>query len=184
MELTNDPRQAEVVIIYLLNLGKALLVDKRRRGPVEPWIEALPQQELLLEGKSIQAPLTHQLVHLIERRQMLPADQRLMQSYFGQLLEALAFRLQVLRPTLPTVERLSLGPHFAPVALLAASDLWRGLLREFQERGEEGAEHQARAKMRELYAYEVLRRERVDAEELALLRQDFREQQVFRSLTL
>lgn len=184
LELTNDPRQAEVVIIYLLKLGKALVVDKRRLGSAGPWVDVFPQQELLLEGGSVQAPLTAQIVRLIERRQVMPADQRLMHSYFRQLLETIAFRLRVLRPTLPTVERLSIGPHFAPVQFLALSDLWRGLLRELRGRGEEETVDQARARIRELCACEALYAERIDPNELDLLREDFRAEQFYRRLEL
>ncbi len=180
MELTNDPNQAEVVIIYLLSLRRALLVDKRRSGATGPYIEIFPQQELLLEGRAVEAPVTPEVVHLIERQQLLPGDQLIMQSYFRQVVQTIAFRLRVLRPSFPTVQRISIGPHFAPVVLLAVSDLWRQLLAELKSRGEDEAVQQAKTKMNEIYACEVLYRERVDPDQLELLSKDFRSEEVFR----
>lgn len=184
MELTNDHRQADVVILYCLNLGRALLVDKRSSATAGPWVEVFPQQELLLEGSAVEAPLTPRIVHLIERRQVLPADQRIMQSYFRQLLHAIAFRLRLLRPALPEPRWLAIGPHFSPIALLAVSDLWRGLLRELDLRGGRQAVEQARAKLRELYALDVLQAERRSPDELEVLREDLARRQVYRTLSL
>ncbi|MBI4328819.1 MAG: hypothetical protein HY685_03020 [Chloroflexi bacterium] len=179
MELTSDPEQAEVMVFYLLNLGKALFIDKRRSGEIAPLVEVFPQEELLLEGKDLEAPLTPQVVHLIERRQIMPPQPLIMQSYMRQLLQIITWKLTILRPGLRSPRYISIGPHFAPVPLLAGSELWRGVLRYFELRGEEGALHQAKEKMRELYLWEILRYERVDPEQVEALRRDFYSRELF-----
>jgi hypothetical protein len=184
MQLVNDVRHAEVVIIYMLGIRRAILVDKRHAGHTEPFAGVFPQQELLLEGRAIEAPLTPHVVHLIERMQVMPGDQRMMQSYFQQLLDAIGSQLLLLRPTLPEVRRLSLAPHFAPVPMLALSDVWRGLLLDLEEHGGHAASAQARQILRDLYALEAMYPELRDEDEVKMLRDDAHAQEIYRPIQL
>ena len=119
VELTDDHQQAEVIVVYLLNLGKALLVDKRRSSDRGPVVELLPQEEMLLEGKPVAPPLTPEVVHFIERLQVMPQQPGVFQSYMRQLVETMELKLAYMRPELGPPKLISVGPHFAPVMLMA-----------------------------------------------------------------
>jgi hypothetical protein len=181
MELINDPRRAEIVITYLLGLRRAVLVDKRRLGTVGPFIGVFPQEELGLEGRPTAAPLTPEIVHSIERLQVMPREQRLVDSYFHQLLDHLSVQLRELRPTMPLARFVCIGPHFGPVLFFAVSDLWRGLLGGLERRGETASLEDGRRALRELQAWEALFPERIDPEQVAALQADLRREVVFRA---
>ena len=181
LELINDPKRAEIVITYLISIRRAVLVDKRRLGTVGPLVAAFPQDELGLEGQPTVEPLTPEIVHGIERLQVLPREQRLMDSYFHQLLDHIGERVHSLRPTMPAVRFVSVGPHFGPVLFFAVCVLWRGLLATFERRGETQALADAQAAIRELHAWEALFPERIDPEQVSALRSDLRREAVYRA---
>src|SRR3990172_5268758 len=155
MELTNDPLEAEVVVLYLLELKRALLLDKRRFGNIPPLVEAFPQQELLLEGKPAEAPLVPEVIHAIEHHRVLPSEPHIMALYLRKLVEVISWKLAELRPALSSPHLLTIGPHFAPIMILAHSPMWTGLLRQLEEREEVETARQARALMKELFALEL-----------------------------
>lgn len=181
MELMSDPKRAEIVITYLLRIGRAVLVDKRRLGPVGPFIGVFPQAELGLEGRPIGDPLTPEIVHSIERLQVMPRDRRIVESYVRQLLDMLSIELHALRPTMPIARFVCIGPFFGSVLFFAVSDLWQGLLIGFQQRGETQTLSDARDAIRELQAWEALHAERIDPEAVAALRGDLRREGIFRA---
>ncbi len=184
MELTDDHQQADVIVVYLLNLGKALLVDKRRSADHGPLVDVLPQEEMLLEGKPVAPPLTPEAVHFIERLQVMPQQPGVFQSYMRQLVETMELKLAYMRPDLGPPQFISIGPHFAPVLLMANSDIWLGVIEDLHSRGEDDAVEQAREALKELYVDEVMLPERIDPVKVAELRRDFYDQQVFRPYSL
>jgi hypothetical protein len=181
MELINDPKRAEIVITYLLGIRRAVLVDKRRLGTVGPFVGVFPQEELGLEGRPTQEPLTPEIVHAIERLQVMPREQRIVDSYFRQLLDYLSIQLHALRPTMPIARFVCIGPHFGPVLFFAVSDLWRGLLAGLERRGETQAIEDGQGAIRDLHAWEALFPERIDPEQVAALQSDLRREVVFRA---
>ncbi len=181
MELMSDPRRAEIVIIYLLGIRRAVLVDKRRLGAEGPFVGVFAQEELGLEGRPTEEPLTPEIVHSIERLQVMPRERRLVDSYFRQLLDHLGFQLRALRPTMPLPRFVCIGPHFGPVLFFAVSDLWRELLGGLERRGETDAIATAREAIRELHRWEALFPELVDPEQVDVLRADLRREAIYRA---
>jgi hypothetical protein len=181
VELINDPKRAEVVITYLLGIQRAVLVDKRRLGAVGPFIGVFPQDQLGLEGRPTAEPLTPEIVHSIERLQVMPREQRLVESYFHQLLTHIGGQLQTVRPTMPLARFVCIGPHFGPVLFFAVSDLWRGLLHGLERRGETDVLDAARNALRELHGWEATFAERIDPEQVDVLHADLRRQAVYRA---
>jgi len=181
VELINDPKRAEIVITYLLGIRRAVLVDKRRLGPVGPYIGVFPQEELGLEGRPTAEPLTPEIVHSIERLQVMPREQRLVDSYFHQLLDQIGVQLQALRPVMPRARFVCIGPHFGPVLFFAVSDLWRGVLGGLERRGEADVLLAARDALRELHGWEATFAERIDLEQVDVLRADLLRQAVYRA---
>ncbi len=181
MELINDPRRAEIVITYLLPIRRAVLLDKRRLGAAGPYIGVFAQDELGLEGRPTAEPLTPEVVHGIERLQVMPREQRLIDSYFRQLLEHIGVQLQRLRPTLPVARFVCIGPHFGPVMFFAVSDLWRDLLGGLERRGETEVLVAAREALRELHAWEAAFPERIDVEQVDVLRADLQREAIYRA---
>jgi hypothetical protein len=82
---------------------------------------------------------------------------------------------------MPIARFVCIGPHFGPVLFFAVSDLWRGLLAGLERRGETQALEAGRAAIRELYAWEALFPERIDAEQVAALQSDLQREAVFRA---
>ena len=180
MELTNDPKRAEVVVFYLLNIRRALIIDRRQHEAAGPFVDVVPHDELLLQGRPVQEPLTPEIVRAIEGRQTVPRQPRLMQTYLRHLVQVIGSKLSVLRPGLGEPRSVSLGPHLAPVLMLASSEVWQGLLREMEASGDAEAAARARGKMRELHAWEIAHRERRYEDQVEMLRADFNAHAVFK----
>ncbi len=180
MELTNDPQRAEVVVFYLLNIKRALIIDRRRHHTMGPFVDVVPHGEVLLEGRPVAEPLTPEIVRAIEGRQTVPRQPRLMQTYLRHLVQVIGSKLTALRPGLGEPRSVSLGPHFAPVLMLASSQVWQNLLREMEANGETDAAAQAREKMKELHAWEIAHRERRYPDQVELLRADFNTRAVYK----
>jgi hypothetical protein len=105
-----------------------------------------------------------------------------MDSYFAQLLDYLGARVHLLRPTMPAVRFVCVGPHFGPVLFFAVSDLWRGLLAGLKRRGETEALQNGRDAVRALYAWEALFPERIDPEHVATLQADLSREVIYRAI--
>ena len=180
MELTSEPGKADVIILYLLSLGKALLIDKRRSDTSGAMVDVLPQKELLLEGNSLDLPLTPEIVNSIERRQIMPTDPVVVQSYFDQLVSSLESKLSVIRPGFGPTRLLAMGPHFGPVRELADSELYQGILQDLKANGEGAAAKATEKKHQELLVQEMASLERYDPKRVEALRRDFFAQKHFR----
>ena len=180
MELTNDPHRAEVVVFYLLNIDRALLIDRRGTADSDLFVEILPQRELLLQGRPIHPPLTPEIVRAIESRRSMPRQPGIMQSYLQHIARLITSRLADLRAGLPAPTTVSIGPHFAPTMLLASSDFWHGFLRDLDSRGDRQSARHARQRMNELLAWEIEYRERSEPDRVQLLREDYYAQEVFK----
>ena len=180
MELTNDPQRAEVIVFYLLNIRRALLIDRRRSDSSGPFVEAVPHDELLLQGRPVEEPLTPEIVRAIEGRQTVSRQPRLMQTYLRHLVQVIGSRLGTLRPGLGEPKSISLGPHLAPVLMLASSQVWQQLIRDMELAGELESMRRARGVMRDLHAWEITHRERIYPDQVELLRSDYNSGRVFK----
>lgn len=170
--------EAEVILVYVVQAGKVLLVDFRI--PTSPFVIVVSDDQFLLYGSPVEPPLTPNMVRSIEDHSTLPRMPYVAHSYIKQWLTLVGQTLDALRPMVPLPSTIAAYRHNRPSFLIESTPLWRKLTEAIQSSGAHEAKAMAAQSMKDLLSSELSYPEISSPRRRELLAADFGTQRIFR----